>query len=149
MEEVRRKWGRKDAKPRTSTALEAYVPIWESENRRLFELEDNVRHIGTLQKNNPTKNLKTTNERSSCHIAVELGTKFRARATSSRLAQECLSIIGEIPWMNFCGYGRLTNSDRQLTQAMVERWWPTTHTFHFNSFELGLTPLDFFMITGK
>ncbi|PIA59403.1 hypothetical protein AQUCO_00400347v1 [Aquilegia coerulea] len=30
----------------------------------------------------------------------------------------------------------------------LERWWPNTHTFHFPSCELGVTPLDFTMITG-
>ncbi|KAF5196723.1 hypothetical protein FRX31_013690 [Thalictrum thalictroides] len=38
--------------------------------------------------------------------------------------------------------------DWQLLFALLERWWLTTHTFHLPLGELGLTPLDFTMITG-
>ncbi|KAF6135358.1 hypothetical protein GIB67_027232 [Kingdonia uniflora] len=30
---------------------------------------------------------------------------------------------------------------------MIERWWPTTHTFHLPCGELGITPRDFTMLT--
>ncbi|KAF6155419.1 hypothetical protein GIB67_019945 [Kingdonia uniflora] len=40
------------------------------------------------------------------------------------------------------------NSDNRLIHALVERWWPFTHTFHFPCGELGFTPLDFIMLTG-
>ncbi|KAF6169941.1 hypothetical protein GIB67_034333 [Kingdonia uniflora] len=40
------------------------------------------------------------------------------------------------------------NSDNRLIHALVERWWPSTHTFHFPCGELGFTPLDFVMLTG-
>lgn len=149
MEDVKRKWGRKEAKPLDITTLEAHVPISHMENRRLFVLPDGLRHIGTLQKEHPNEITTTINEKSSCHIAVELGTKIRTKAGTSERAAECFRFYSDVSWMKFFCVGRLTNTDRQLTQAMVERWWPTTHTFHFNTFELGLTPLDFFMITGK
>jgi hypothetical protein len=39
--------------------------------------------------------------------------------------------------------------DRQLIIALAERWWDTTHTFHFDNIgELTMTPKDFSAITG-
>ncbi|KAF6158247.1 hypothetical protein GIB67_028671 [Kingdonia uniflora] len=43
---------------------------------------------------------------------------------------------------------RLGNSDNRLIQAFVERWWPTTYTFLFPCAEIGVTPLDFTMLTS-
>ncbi|KAF5198231.1 Aminotransferase-like, partial [Thalictrum thalictroides] len=40
------------------------------------------------------------------------------------------------------------NCDKHLLFALVERWWPTTHTFHFPDVEIGFTPLDFTCLTG-
>ncbi|KAF6149247.1 hypothetical protein GIB67_026103 [Kingdonia uniflora] len=40
------------------------------------------------------------------------------------------------------------NSDNRLIHALVERWWPSTHTFHFPYGDLGVTPLDFVMLMG-
>lgn len=39
--------------------------------------------------------------------------------------------------------------DNALIQALAEKWWDTTHTFHFDKFgEMTLTPKDFSAITG-
>ncbi|KAF6137165.1 hypothetical protein GIB67_030929 [Kingdonia uniflora] len=43
---------------------------------------------------------------------------------------------------------RLGNSDNRLIQALIERWWQTTHTFLFPFAEIGVTPLDFTMLTS-
>ncbi|KAF6171334.1 hypothetical protein GIB67_020401 [Kingdonia uniflora] len=43
---------------------------------------------------------------------------------------------------------RLGNSDNRLIQALTEHWWPTTHTFLFLCAEIGVTPLDFTMLTS-
>ncbi|KAF6173768.1 hypothetical protein GIB67_007444 [Kingdonia uniflora] len=40
------------------------------------------------------------------------------------------------------------NRNNQLVHALVEWWWPSTHTFYFPCGELGFTPLDFVMLTG-
>ncbi|KAF6172222.1 hypothetical protein GIB67_024844 [Kingdonia uniflora] len=40
------------------------------------------------------------------------------------------------------------NVDNQVILAMIERWWPTTHTFHLHCGELGITPRDFTVLTG-
>ncbi|KAF6146741.1 hypothetical protein GIB67_009027 [Kingdonia uniflora] len=40
------------------------------------------------------------------------------------------------------------NSDNQLVHALVERWWPSTHTLYFPYEELGFTLLDFVMLTA-
>ncbi|KAF6149731.1 hypothetical protein GIB67_017464 [Kingdonia uniflora] len=40
------------------------------------------------------------------------------------------------------------NLDNRLIHALVERWWPSTHTFHFPCGKLGFTPLDFVRLTG-
>jgi hypothetical protein len=39
-------------------------------------------------------------------------------------------------------------ADRTLVYALIERWWDTTHTFHFLQGEIGITPLDVTMLTG-
>lgn len=39
-------------------------------------------------------------------------------------------------------------SSMRLVEALVERWWDTTHTFHLPCGELGFTPLDWAMLTG-
>ncbi|KAF6166644.1 hypothetical protein GIB67_005506 [Kingdonia uniflora] len=43
---------------------------------------------------------------------------------------------------------RLGNFDNRLIQALTERWWLTTHTFLFPCAEIGVTPLDFTMLTS-
>ncbi|KAF6164552.1 hypothetical protein GIB67_025378 [Kingdonia uniflora] len=40
------------------------------------------------------------------------------------------------------------NSDSRLIHALVELWWPSTHTFYFPYGELGVMPLDFVMLMG-
>lgn len=40
------------------------------------------------------------------------------------------------------------NNDVQLCGALAACWWKTTHTFHFSFGEMGITPLDFTMLTG-
>ncbi|KAF6155071.1 hypothetical protein GIB67_035818 [Kingdonia uniflora] len=42
----------------------------------------------------------------------------------------------------------LGNSDNRLIQALIGRWWLTTHTFLFLCAEIGITPLDFTMLTS-
>ncbi|KAF6164734.1 hypothetical protein GIB67_040986 [Kingdonia uniflora] len=42
---------------------------------------------------------------------------------------------------------KLGNSDNRLIQAL-ERWWLITHTFLFPCAEMGITPLDFTMLTS-
>ena len=44
-----------------------------------------------------------------------------------------------------CGYAV---ADRSLVYALIERWWDTTHTFHFPQGKIGITPLDVTMLTG-
>ena len=53
------------------------------------------------------------------------------------------------------GFGELVkilglgNADKLLLQALTERWWDTTHTFHFDNVgELTITPKDFSALTG-
>ena len=38
--------------------------------------------------------------------------------------------------------------DASIGFVLAERWWDTTHTFHFPWGEAGITPLDFTMLTG-
>ncbi|KAF6153096.1 hypothetical protein GIB67_034818 [Kingdonia uniflora] len=42
---------------------------------------------------------------------------------------------------------KIGNVDNQVILAMIERWWPTTHTFYLPCGELGITPRDFTMLT--
>ncbi|KAF6142637.1 hypothetical protein GIB67_015123 [Kingdonia uniflora] len=43
---------------------------------------------------------------------------------------------------------RLGNLDNRQIQALTERWWPTAHTFMFPCAKIGVTPLDFTMLTS-
>ncbi|KAF6136329.1 hypothetical protein GIB67_024469 [Kingdonia uniflora] len=43
---------------------------------------------------------------------------------------------------------KIGNGDNQVVLAMVERWWPTTHTFHLPCGELGITLRDFTVFIG-
>ncbi|KAF6160379.1 hypothetical protein GIB67_019148 [Kingdonia uniflora] len=43
---------------------------------------------------------------------------------------------------------KIGNGDNEVVLAMVERWWPNTHTFHLPCGELGITPRDFTVLTG-
>ncbi|KAF6140945.1 hypothetical protein GIB67_030156 [Kingdonia uniflora] len=56
-------------------------------------------------------------------------------------------LVDDMGFEDFCSINA-GNSDNRLIHALVERWWPSTHTFHFPCGELGFTPLDFVMLTG-
>ncbi|KAF6152698.1 hypothetical protein GIB67_021358 [Kingdonia uniflora] len=43
---------------------------------------------------------------------------------------------------------RLGNSDNRLIEVLTERWWPTTDMFLFPCAEIGVTPLDFTILTS-
>ncbi|BBN67991.1 hypothetical protein Prudu_245S001200 [Prunus dulcis] len=49
----------------------------------------------------------------------------------------------------FVNTGTWKERDRPLLVALAERWWDTTHTFHFDEVgEMTMTPTDFAAITG-
>ncbi|KAF6169014.1 hypothetical protein GIB67_038511 [Kingdonia uniflora] len=56
-------------------------------------------------------------------------------------------LVDGMGFADFCSINA-GNSDNRLIHALMERWWPSTHTFHFPCGELGFTPLDFVMLTG-
>ncbi|KAF6176704.1 hypothetical protein GIB67_005053 [Kingdonia uniflora] len=43
---------------------------------------------------------------------------------------------------------KIGNVDNQVILAMIEHWWPTTHTFYLPCGELGITPRDFTVLIG-
>ncbi|KAF6141261.1 hypothetical protein GIB67_024345 [Kingdonia uniflora] len=43
---------------------------------------------------------------------------------------------------------RMDNSDNRLIQALTKHWWTTTYTFLFLCAKIGVTPLDFTMLTS-
>ncbi|XP_026396082.1 protein MAIN-LIKE 2-like [Papaver somniferum] len=52
-----------------------------------------------------------------------------------------------------CGFSYVfefdfANGDRGLVEAIAERWWSKTKSFHFREFEIGLIPLDWYMLNG-
>ncbi|KAI5338411.1 hypothetical protein L3X38_017682 [Prunus dulcis] len=54
---------------------------------------------------------------------------------------------GFLPFLSILGHGK--KGDRPLLVALAERWWDTTHTFHFDEVgEMTMTPTDFAAITG-
>ncbi|KAI5338688.1 hypothetical protein L3X38_017960 [Prunus dulcis] len=54
---------------------------------------------------------------------------------------------GFLPFLSILGHGK--KGERPLLVALAERWWDTTHTFHFNEVgEMTMTPTDFAAITG-
>ncbi|KAF6171153.1 hypothetical protein GIB67_013296 [Kingdonia uniflora] len=56
-------------------------------------------------------------------------------------------LVDGMGFADFCSINA-GNLDNRLIHALVERWWPSTHTFHFHCGELGFRPLDFVMLTG-
>ncbi|KAF6134521.1 hypothetical protein GIB67_028542 [Kingdonia uniflora] len=56
-------------------------------------------------------------------------------------------LVDSMGFADFCSINA-GNSDNRLIHALVERWWPSIHTFYFPCGELGFTPLDFVMLTG-
>ncbi|KAF6168462.1 hypothetical protein GIB67_005014 [Kingdonia uniflora] len=56
-------------------------------------------------------------------------------------------LVDDMGFEKFCSINA-GNSNNRLIHALVEQWWPSTHTFHFPCEELGFTPLDFAMLTG-
>ena len=57
--------------------------------------------------------------------------------------------------INRAGFGEfvkiigVAHPDKMLLHALSERWWDTTHTFHFDNIgELTITPTDFSALTG-
>ncbi|KAF6159636.1 hypothetical protein GIB67_034598 [Kingdonia uniflora] len=56
-------------------------------------------------------------------------------------------LVDDMGFAEFCSINA-GNSDNRLIHALMERWWPSTHTFHFPCGELGFTPLYFVMLTG-
>ncbi|KAF6166944.1 hypothetical protein GIB67_037457 [Kingdonia uniflora] len=56
-------------------------------------------------------------------------------------------LFDNIGFEEFCSM-KAGNSDNRLIRALVKRWWPSTHTFHFPYGELGFTPLDFAILTS-
>ncbi|CAL9028803.1 unnamed protein product [Prunus brigantina] len=54
---------------------------------------------------------------------------------------------GFLPFLSILGHGK--KGDMPLIVALAERWWDTTHTFHFDEVgEMTMTPTDFAAITG-
>ncbi|KAF6161312.1 hypothetical protein GIB67_009199 [Kingdonia uniflora] len=56
-------------------------------------------------------------------------------------------MVDSMGFADFCSINA-GNSDNRLIHALVERWWPSTHTFRFPCGELDFTLLDFVMLTG-
>ncbi|CAL2276806.1 unnamed protein product [Prunus armeniaca] len=51
-----------------------------------------------------------------------------------------------LPFLSILGHGK--KGDRPLLVALVERWWDTTHTFHFDEVGEMMTLTDFTAIIG-
>ncbi|KAF6165682.1 hypothetical protein GIB67_012579 [Kingdonia uniflora] len=60
---------------------------------------------------------------------------------------ELKKLVDGMGFTDFCSINA-GNLNNRLIHALVERWWPSTHTFHFPCGELGFTPLDFAMLMG-
>ncbi|KAF6169234.1 hypothetical protein GIB67_013664, partial [Kingdonia uniflora] len=86
-------------------------------------------------------------------ISAQVG--FKCRSVLVKLREVYLRLI-EIPHlkqtlkatnlMSVFDY-KIGNGDIQVILAIVEHWWPTTHTFHLPCEELGIAPRDFTMLT--
>ncbi|KAF6151262.1 hypothetical protein GIB67_002961 [Kingdonia uniflora] len=56
-------------------------------------------------------------------------------------------LVDDMGFEEFCSINA-GNSDNRLIHVLVERWWPSTHTFHFSYGELVFILLGFVMLTG-
>jgi len=69
--------------------------------------------------------------------------------TLCALARQLISAAGMDRLFNIVGStNRFPQDVHAAHAALVERWSPSTHTFHFPDFEIGITPLDLTMILG-
>ncbi|KAF6145255.1 hypothetical protein GIB67_041450 [Kingdonia uniflora] len=105
--------------------------------RCITQLPDGVSHIYYTRK-------ELTN-RDSMRVHGTFTSVFKVRkdiATLPTARDAVVNIFGQ--FMDI----RLGNLDNRLIQALIERWWPTTHTFLFPFAEIGVTPLDFTMLTS-
>ncbi|KAF6154689.1 hypothetical protein GIB67_000573 [Kingdonia uniflora] len=87
------------------------------------------------------------------HLQARVG--FKCRLVLVKL-HEIYVILNEVPHLKQrlkatnlmsvfdCKIG---NADNQIILTMIERWWPTTHTFHLPCGELGITSRDFIVLT--
>ncbi|KAF6167197.1 hypothetical protein GIB67_029835 [Kingdonia uniflora] len=95
------------------------------------------------------------------HLSTSVATTsarigFKCRSILAKLREIYLRLI-KVPHLkqklkatNFMSvfYCKIGNGDNQVVLAMVERWWPNTHTFHLPCGELGITPKDFTVLIG-
>ncbi|KAF6136621.1 hypothetical protein GIB67_016077 [Kingdonia uniflora] len=56
-------------------------------------------------------------------------------------------MVDDMGFKEFCSI-KAGISDNRFIHALVEWWWPSTHTFHFPCGELGFALLYFVMLTG-
>ncbi|KAF6134698.1 hypothetical protein GIB67_002099 [Kingdonia uniflora] len=93
--------------------------------------------------------------RSITQLLDENRDSMRVHGTFTTVFKVCKDIATILPvrdavvnifeqFMDIC----LGNSDNRLIQALTERWWPTTHIFMFPCAEIGVTPLNFTMLTS-
>ncbi|KAF6140345.1 hypothetical protein GIB67_011364, partial [Kingdonia uniflora] len=94
--------------------------------------------------------------RDSSPIIAKARVRFKCRSLLVKLREIYLILI-EVPHLkqrlkatNFMSVFdcKIWNGDNQVILAMIEHWWPTTHTFHLPCGKLGITPRDFTVLTG-
>ncbi|KAF6159037.1 hypothetical protein GIB67_022192 [Kingdonia uniflora] len=105
--------------------------------RGITQLPDGVSHIYYTGK-------ELTN-RDSMRVHGTFTTVFKVWkdiATLPTVRDDVVNIFGQ--FMDI----RLGNLDNQLIQAFTECWWPTTHTFLFPCAEIGVTPINFTILTS-
>ncbi|KAF6139905.1 hypothetical protein GIB67_009752 [Kingdonia uniflora] len=95
------------------------------------------------------------------HLSTSVATTldrvgFKCRSILAKLRKIYLRLI-KVPHLNqklkatnlMSVFDRkIRNGDNQVVLAMVERWWPSTHTFYLPCEELGITPRDFTVLIG-
>ncbi|KAF6166511.1 hypothetical protein GIB67_005373, partial [Kingdonia uniflora] len=126
-----------------------------------FEEVVNV-SIEPLQQNYEARDFRQlTQPDGKGHLSISVATTsarvgFKCRSVLVKL-REIYVILIEVPHLKQrlkvtnlmsvfdCKIG---NVDNQVILAVIEHWWPTTHTFHLPCGELGITHRDFTMLTG-
>lgn len=136
---IQRKWCGKKAKPNENPPPPPNLPIVY---RNLFRLSDETpRATDTIIDPNAQANDSQFHMRGSVQGPIEV-----------------YASLSDVPAVrdaiNNFGFSHLfseiyPNSDNQMTGALISRWSERTHTFQLPSVELGITPFDFFHLTGN
>jgi hypothetical protein len=126
--------------PDTSVESQVEAPTLDYSNPTLYKrVVDDRNHVHQHIIEHPSGGL--------CIFRGNWNGPIKAYKQRCSLVPRVKQFIDEAGWQRFFLIDTEKSSMR-FVEALVERWWDTTHTFHLPCGELGFTPLDWAMLTG-